>query len=62
MRAKLALVGISVVAATSLGIACSGKAPVGLILAIQTDLRVTKDFDQIGLYATAAGAPILTQP
>ena len=61
MRAKLALFVFSVVIATALGIACSGKAPVGLMLAIQTDLSVTKDFDQIGVYVTADGAPILTQ-
>ncbi len=61
MRATLALGGISVFVATALGIACSGKAPVGLMLAIQTDLSVTKDFDQIGVYVTADGAPILTQ-
>ena len=61
MRAKLALFFFAGIIALALGIACSGRAPVGLMLAIQTDLSVTKDFDQIGVYVTADGAPILTQ-
>lgn len=34
----------------ALGIAsCTGAKATGLILAVQTDLNVTKDFDELGL-------------
>ncbi len=61
MRAKLALLGMALGVTTAIGFACAEKPPVGLMIAIQTNLSVTKDFDQLGLYITADGVPILTQ-
>jgi hypothetical protein len=61
MRAKFALLAMAVGVTTAVGFACAEKPPVGLMIAIQTNLSVTKDFDQLGLYITADGVPILTQ-
>ncbi len=58
--ARVAVLGLGVALAVPLA-ACSSKKPAGLMLAITTDLSLTKDLDQVGIYVLADGRPLLSQ-
>lgn len=52
---------LALTVATAVLTACSARKPAGLMLAIQTDLSMTKDLDQLGIYVLANGTPILSE-
>jgi hypothetical protein len=62
MRVELRSFALGLAVALALPVAaCGSKKPAGLMLAITTDLTMTKDLDEVGVYVLADGRPLLTQ-